>query len=230
MTYMKNSVTRALLGRGLLTWLLLVAPTSSYTGPRFPESTVLSGEDIEEAVVRGRNGEVMPYVLNRRIGGGSGPKAVVYTPFVRVALAAKAGKLTFDRFTIVSQVAPQWIASPEVLVVIGSPCPAGEPACQLGGDVIDPITVSPTRLYIRHQVFPSRSSLPAALATPIRVLPLRDLQWLGTIPVKEPAVAATFSAQEFRAGSSLVAEWGRWDSITFLAGGHIQGTELETWR
>ena len=231
MTYVNNSVTRALLGGGLLTWLLMVTPLSSYTIPRFPQSTVLSGEDIEEAVVRGRNGEVLPYLLDRRIGGRGGPepKAVVYTPFVRVALAAKAGVLTFDGSTILSQVAPQWIASPEVLVVIASPCP-GEPACEVGGDVVDPMAVSPTRLYIRHQVNPPGSSVPAAVATPLRVVPLRDLRWLGTIPVKEPAVAATFSPQEFRAGSRVVAGWGRWNSITFLAGGIFQGAELETWR
>lgn len=229
MTNIKNSLARALFGIGLLTWLLLVTPTSSYTGPQFPQSTVLSGEDIAEAIARGRKGEVLPYLLNRPIGGGSASKAVIYTPFVRVALAAKAGVLTFDGSTILSQVAPQWIAAPEVLVVIGSPCP-GEPACEFGGDVVDPIAVSPTGLYIRYQVNPPRSSVPAAIAKPIRVIPIRDLQWLGTIPVKGPAVAATFSPQEFKAGSSLVAEWGRWDSITFLAGGHIQGAELEMWR
>jgi hypothetical protein len=192
MTYMKNSVTRALLGGGLLTWLLLVTPTSSYTGPRFPQSTVLSGEDIEEAVVSGRNGEVQPYLLNRTIGGGSRPRAVIYTPFVRVALAAMARVLTFDGSTILSQVAPQWIASTEVLVVIGSPCP-GEPVCEFGGDVVDPIAVSPTRLYIRHQVNPPRSSVTAAVATPIRVIPLRDLRWLGTIPV-EPAATSSYGS------------------------------------
>ena len=229
MNYLQNSVTCAVLGGASLIWFLLVTPTSSYTGPRFPQSTVLSGADIEEAVALGGNGEVRPYVVARPIGGGSGPKAVVYTPFVRVAIAAMAKALTFDGSTILSQVAPQWIASPEVLVVIGSPCP-NEPACEFGGDVVDPIAVGPTRLYIRHQVDPSRSSVPAAVATPLRVLPLRDLRWLGSIPVKSPAVAATFSAEEFRAGSSIIAEWGRWDNITFLAGGYLQPVELETWR
>ena len=229
MTHAKNSMTGALLGGGLLTCLLLVTPTSSYTVPRFPQSTVLSGEDIEEAVLRGRNGEVLPYLINRSIGGGPKPKALVYTPFVRVALAAKAGVLTFDGSTVLSQVAQQWIASPEVLVIIGSPCPR-KPGCQVGGDIVDPNAVSPTRLYIRHRVHPPQSSVPATVATPIRVLQLRDLGWLGTIPVEEPVVAATFSPEEFRAGSSVLAEWGRWDSITFFAGGHIQGAEVETWR
>jgi len=228
MRYMKNSVTRALLGGGLLTWLLLVTPTFSYTVPRFPQSTVLSGEDIEEAVVRGRNGDVAPYLLNRPIGGGPRPKAVIYTPFVRVALAAMAQVLTFDGSTMSSQVAPQWIASPEVLVVIGSPCP-GEPACEVG-DVVVPIAEGPTRIYIRHQVNPPPSSGPSAIAAPLRVIPLRDLQWLGTIPLEEPAVAATFSPQEFRSGSLVRAEWGRWDSTVFVAGGYIQRAELETWR
>jgi hypothetical protein len=229
MTNMKDSVTRALLGGGLLAWLLSVTPTSSYTGPRFPQSTVLSGVDIEEAVVRGQNGEVLPYVINRPIGGGSSPRAVIYTPFVRVALAAMARVLTFDGSRVLSQVASQWIASPEVLVVIGSPCP-GEPACEFGGDAVDPIAVNPTRLYIRHQASPPGSSVPAAVAIPIRVLPIRDLQWLGTIPVKEPVVAATFNPQDFRPGSHVVAEWGRWDRVVFSAGGQIQGSELDTWR
>lgn len=228
MAYITNSVTRAVLGGGI-TCLLLGSPTSSYHVPRFPQSTVLSGEDIEEAVMRGRSGQqVLPYFINRPIGGGSAPRAVVYTPFVRVALAAMAGVLTFDGVTISSQVSQRWIASPEVLVVIGSPCP-GEPACEFGGEVVDPIAVSPTRLYIRHQVSPPGSSAPA-VATPIRQVPLREIRWLGSVPVKEPVVAATFSPQEFRVGSSVVAEWGRWDSVTFLAGGHIQRAELETWR
>jgi hypothetical protein len=181
MRYMKNAATPAFLG-GLLTWVLLVTPTSSYHVSRFPHSTILSGEDIEEAVDRGRSGDVAPYLLNRPIGGGPKPKAVIYTPFVRVAVASMAQVLTFDGSTMLSQVAPQWIASPEVLVVIGSPCP-GESACQVG-DVVVPVAEGPTRLYIRHQVNPSPSSGPAAVASPIRVIPLRDLQWLGTIPSK----------------------------------------------
>jgi hypothetical protein len=219
---MKNSVTRALLGGGLLTWFLLVTPASSYTGPRFPQSTVLSGEDIEEAVLRGRNGEIKPYPLSRGIGGGSAPKAVIYSPFVRVALAAMAGVLTFDGSTILAQVAPQWIASPEVLVVIGNPCP-GKPACE-DLDVVVPITASPTDLYIRHQVNIR------ATARPIRMLHLRDLRWLGTIPVNDPVVAATFSPQDFRAGSAVVAEWGQMERVVFFAGGYIHEAELETWR
>lgn len=226
---MKNPVTRVLLGAGLLTWALNVIPVSGYAPSRFPQSAVLSAEDIGEAVFHGRNGDVYPYLINRRIGGAPGPKAVVYTPFVRVALAAKAGVLTFDGSTVSSRVAPQWIATPEVLVVIGSPCP-GEPACEFGGEVIDPIATSPIRLYIRHQVDRSRSSVPAGVAIPVRVVPLRDLSWLGAIPVTEPVVAATFHAQEFRAGSSVVAEWGRLDRIAALAGGHLQETELANWR
>jgi hypothetical protein len=210
---------------------MLVTPLkSSHTEPRFPQSTVLSGEDIEEAVQRGRNGGVVPYLIGRSIGGGGPkPKAVVYTPFVRVALAAKAGVLAFDGSTILSEVDQRWIGSPEVLVIIGSPCPR-KPTCQVGEDIVDPNAVSPTRLYIRHQVHPSQSSVAATIVTPIRVLQLRNLGWLGSIPVEEPVVAATFRPEEFRAGSSVVAEWGRWDGITFLAGGHIQGAELETWR
>jgi len=146
-----------------------------------------------------------------------------------VALAAKAGVLTFDGATVLSKFAPQWIASSEVLVVIGSPCP-GERACEFGGEVIDPIAASPTRLHIRHPVDPSRPSVSAALATPIRVVPLRNLRWLGTIPVAEPVVAATFNAQEFRAGASVVAEWGHLDRVAVVAGGHIEEAELHAWR
>lgn len=226
---MKNAVTRALLGAGLLTWFLLVTPTSTDTGPRFPQSTVLSGEDIEEAVVRGRNGDVAPYLINHPIGGGSKPRAVIYTPFVRVALAARARLLTFDGSAIISRGAPQWIASPEVLVVIGSPCP-GEPVCELGGYIVDPIAESPTRVYISQRVNTPASSPPAPVATPIRVLILRDLQWLGSIPVEGPAVAATFGAHEFKAGAAVVAEWGRRDRTAISAGGYIHGGELETWR
>jgi hypothetical protein len=228
MRYIKNSVTRALLCGGLLTSLLQVTPTSSYTVPRFPQSTVLSGEDIEEAIMRGRNGDVAPYLING-LGGGSRPKAVIYTPFVRVALAAKAGVLTFDGSTILSQVAPQWIASPEVLVVFSRPCP-GEPACERGGVVVDPIAESPTRLYIDQRVTQRPSPVPPAVATPIRMLALRDLQWLGTIPVEGPTVAATFSPQEFMAGARVAAEWGRWNTVVFIVGGYIKEAHLETWR
>lgn len=54
MRYAKKSVKRALLGSGVIMWSLLVTPISSYTVPRFPHSTILSSEDIEEAVERGR--------------------------------------------------------------------------------------------------------------------------------------------------------------------------------
>lgn len=230
MERMKNSVTRFfLLGGVLLTGILQATPTLSSIEPRFPRSTVLTGDDIEEAIVRGRASEVTPYLLNRVIGGGSIPRAAIYTPFVRVALAAMAGRLTFDGARILSEVAPQWIASPDVLVVFGSPCP-GEQICEFGGEAVDPRGVSPTRIYIHPQDGSRSSPGPGNVATPIRVVPMSDLRWLGTIPVNEPVVAATFSPHEFRDGSAVVAEWGRRDGISFLAGGRIQQTELDIWR
>jgi hypothetical protein len=62
------------------------------------------------------------------------------------------------------------------------------------------------------------------------VLAVGDLQWLGIIPVAAPVVAATFNPQEFKAGSRIAAEWGRYDRIIFPAGGHFQSAEMETWR
>ncbi len=225
MACIKNAVPWALLG-GLIAWSLLVAPVSSYSVPRFPESTVLSGADIEEAVERGRSGDVAPYLING-LGGGSKPKAAIYTPFVRVALAAAARLLTYGGATILFQAGPQWMASPEVLVVFGRPCP-GNSACEAGGVVIDPMAESPTRVYLEQTQPPS--SGPRPIATPVRVLPLRDLQWLGAIPVEGPVVAATFSPKDFRAGARVAAEWGRWDSVTFVVGGYLQQADLDTWR
>lgn len=228
MRCIKNSVPRALLGGGLIAWSLLAPPTFSYSVPRFPQSTILSGEDIEEAIERGRNGDVAPYLING-LGGGSRPKAAIYTPFVRVALAAAARLLTVDGATILFQVAPQWVASPEVLVVFGRPC-LPEGTCDAGGVVIDPLAENPSRVYIKQQVpLPASSGAPV-VATPIRVIPLRDLQWLGTIPVEGPVVAATFSPKDFRAGARVAAEWGRWNSVVFVVGGYLQQAELETWR
>jgi hypothetical protein len=224
MTHETNSVRWHLAGSALLASLLLVTPTSSYTGPRFPQSTLLSANDIEEAIARGQNGEVTPYLISG-LGGGGGSKAAIYTPFTRVALATIARLLTFDGTTILFQGAPQWTASPEVLVVFTNPCP-GEPRCEFGGVAVDPIVEHPTRIYIQQQV----TQGPSPVTLPIRVLPLNELRWLGTISVEEPLVAATFSAEAFRAGAKVAAEWGHWDSVTFIVGGYLGEAELSTWR
>lgn len=227
MACIKNAVPWALLGGGLITWSLVVVPASSYSVPRFPQSTVLSGEDIEEAIERGRNGDVAPYLISGLGGGGGRPMAAIYTPFVRVALAAAARLLTYDGATILFQAGPQWMASPEVLVVFGRPCP-GNSACEAGGVVIDPMAESPTRVYLEQTQPPS--SGPRPMATPVRVLPLRDLQWLGAIPVEGPVVAATFSPKDFKAGAKVAAEWGHWNSVRWVVGGYLQQAELDTWR
>jgi hypothetical protein len=149
----------------------------------------------------------------------------VYTPFIRVAIAARSGLLSFDGTRLSSAVGPNWIASPEVLVVFGSPC-HGDAVCDADGQAVDPRAVSPTRLYISRRINPA----PVAEAKPIRVLPLHELQWLGAIPIEGPTAAATFDARQFEAGSYVVAEWGSRYGVAFLAGGLVQAAELESWR
>ncbi len=218
----------AILSGWLAIGLIATLSAVSQTTQQFPRSTVLSDDDVSEAVRLGQSTDVMPYIVSRSIGGGPVPRLAVYTPFVRVAAAARAQVPGFDKAQWRRE-GLEWMTSPEVLVVIGNPCSGNSPECDMPGQPIDPRASGPNRVYIspRIHMYPGRTP---QTAEPVRIVPLHQLAWLGAVPIEEPVVAATFSPDAFRVGSYVIAEWGRWDSVSVVAGGYLRAEDLESWR
>ena len=99
-------------------WLLLVSGVASVSA----QPTTLSPKDIEDAILLGWYHDPEPYLL-RGPGKPGAPTSegratvgAVYTPFIRVALASKAARLTgrpFERSDVSSQ-----LLEPVVYVVL----------------------------------------------------------------------------------------------------------------
>lgn len=211
----------------LAAWLLSSDAGSATQPGRFPHSTSLTSADLAEAVALGERQDVTPYIVGRGVGRQT-PNLVVYTPFLRLALAARRGLVQSSSTDSLSRLAEYGLPSSEVLVIIGSPCP-GRTRCEFSGRTVDPRADAPSRLYISNSLNPSPSSVPIE-AAPIRVMRPSDLEWLGDVPIEEPVIAATFNATQMRANAYVVAEWGSRYDVTFVAGGVLRQSELDNWR
>lgn len=237
-------------------WLLLVSGVASV----FAQPTTLSPADIEDAIRFGQYYDPEPYMLRgaglpgaetseRRIHVGA-----VYTPFIRVALASKAARLTghiFDRSDVPSQ-----LLEPVVYIVFrwyGLSC------CQQELATFD--AISPSNHRILHPAEPAPAAFnakrtwdhkivlpdgPAFWGSPARVTtrPLwvsRDLSLLGTAPPFSDAVlVAAYPLSVLTSGDDFViyrgepptsqSEVDRRCCWVVQAMGRLVDTEVSQWR
>lgn len=196
----------------------------------FPRSASLTPELIEQAVAEGMGDAVVaPYRLLSEIGTPPNQKAAVYTPFIRVALAARAARArgveAFDAATL-----PQWVTAPQVLVVFSAPC-RDAPPCSYHGFEFDDTTP-----LMQVSVAPG---IPALAASGRRdIIPAAaistDLSLLGLIggpPFANARVAATFEPHTFGAGLTVFAAWSLDDGkVIVYSGGRLTEADLRSWR
>lgn len=156
----------------------------------------LSGEAIEKAIALGIAGRAAPYVF-----AGS-RQAVLYTPLVRVALAAHT---LYQRRQLVLEPAhlPPWVAAPRIWVVFSRPCPGPTEvrAC------LDYDWRRDATLDIALDVAPFTSATAARVEPAAIVHELEFLSIVGGPPSDESVVAAAFAADAVKPGLWATALW-----------------------
>jgi hypothetical protein len=79
-------------------------------------SSGLAQREIAQALADGARSEeevpLRPYFLNRRYGRSPGPNVAIYTPYLRVALAARVAHSQKKR--LMAADLPEWIRSPMI--------------------------------------------------------------------------------------------------------------------
>ncbi len=192
----------------------------------FPQSAYMTPEQVREAMAAGTTADVSPYRLHDEIGARPGPTAAVYTPFVRVALAAKAAQRSNDDGSVPPHW-PQWVTAPNVIVVFARPC--GAQSCQVDDQTLEddaPVSqVGIARLMETVELPRSATAFRAVAVT--RELAFLDV--LGGPPFENAILAATFEPEAFRPGLTVFASWTL-AKTRFYSGGVISANDLRHWR
>lgn len=168
---------------------------------------------------------VGPYLFQpgNQIGIPGSPSAAVYTPFVRVAMAARVARdngRTFD-----PEDAPEWITAPLIYVVFRSPCPVAPP-CTLG--TFDYAGQPPDLAAAWTEAGSYIRPGPDALAQEL-IHDLSFLDAIGGLPFEHAVVAAAFQPEQLREGVRLIARW-KSPGVIYDVGGHVTREELRQWR
>jgi hypothetical protein len=214
-----------LLSTGVANDLTIVDRDRGQQLPRFPDSVALNPELISLALEEARTGQIRPYRLYK--GGHRSADAAVYTPFIRVALAAQ---LAFRRENAELDPAdlPTWITEPVVWVVFPPPCLPGCPPAFIHDDDHRRLGVVGISEDMSNRAMP--------VARPIRVLQdMTQFARLGVLPFADASVAAAFQPLLFRSGWTVFALWTFSDSRgSYLGGAYSSGliasADLATWR
>jgi hypothetical protein len=209
---------------------MLMAATVGQPVPQsttLPQSAYLTRESINEAVDRGRTTDVAPYGLSQRVGPPR--SAVVYTPFIRVALAAmharRRGNSDFDPSRL-----PEWMTNPLVYVAFSAPCGVETPSCEIGGEQFDLHT--PFSWVLIAPTVVMRPPPGVGVSTPKQIIgDMTIFESLGGPPFGNVRLVAAFEPEAFRPGLTVFAQWPSPSGKTVaLSGGRISETDLYQWR
>lgn len=188
--------------RAISSAVVVVLLAQSLSGQGAPPAPHLTEEAIDRALTKGLAGLATPH---RTVS------AAIYTPLVRVALAAEAA---FQRSHVYlrPEDLPPWITSPHIWVVFREPCRKpdgcmrstgvpeyypGQPAAEIAVD--DHPTRPPTADRVR----------------PVKVT--SDLSFrsdIGGLPFEDAVLAAAFEPQGLRPGRWVFAYWVLRDGLS----------------
>ena len=210
----------------LLAGLLVVASvTATEFSPSdsFPKSAYLNERSIQEAVEWGNAGKARPYHLYSK-GFKAEPSMAVYTPFVRVGMAAQEARRRGGSIEVTRL--PAWVTEATVHVVVRPPHRVDEttlkafPGASSLKDVpIAQIGLSSPQGAIFHNYI-----------APISVV--RDLSYLdifGGKPFDDAAAAAVFEPMQMTRGVDVYG-WWRNENHYYPSHGVLETNEMSTWR
>jgi hypothetical protein len=217
----------------LLACVVLSAPLL-----RAQTSDTLSARDIDEAIKWGMDGDPAPYLLHHKgLPGRANPVVVgaVYTPFLRVALAAKAARSAGRDFT--SRDVTRSLIEPVIYVAFRWYC------CVDPDHGADAESWDPTRLPVDYKIAmpgdPMAGSHPRLrLTSPLWVS--RDSSLVtsfgGALPYRDVVFVAGYPMSALTDGANFVIyrEWpspnvAQEPNATFLIG-EVTPEDLTHWR
>jgi hypothetical protein len=201
---------------------------SPFQAPSLPDSAYLTPESMIQAVALGQKDDLVPYRLRHEIGVPPTQKTAVYTPFIRVALAARAAKLRTDTTFDASRL-PQWVTAPDVLVVFGAPCASALP-CRYGDEEYDrdtPLTQVSVGPLLKT---PQAPYAPGFVKARDISYDLSFLDVLGGPSFSNAMLAARFEPGALKPGLTLFARWTLPSGSLVYSGGVIAEADLRSWR
>jgi hypothetical protein len=194
-------------------------------------SSALSQREIAEALADGGRSEeevpLAPYSLKHHLGRSRGPNVAIYTPYLRIALASRVAHK--DNKSLAPADLPEWITSPNVLVVFRSPCPPDDCSYAAGARMHNYTRdLPPSVVFSGPHTAADDATRPRTSAVAL-AHDLRFLEAIGGQPFKDAVLAAIFPIEAVRPGASLVARWD-FGMDRVPSGGRITSADTRGWR
>jgi hypothetical protein len=193
-------------------------------------SVELSQQDVAQALADGARNEqdlpLRPFLLERRYGRPPGPTVAIYTPYLRIALASRVAHRQKKSLTPADL--PEWITSPNLLIVFRAPCPSGN--CTYEHTRVHTYTPDMPPSFVFSGPFTTTDDHTRPRTPPLGIE--RDLAFLDVIggkPFDDAVLAATFAIDTVQPATSLVARWDFGKDHVF-SGGQVTAADLQQWR
>ena len=204
---------------------------SAQTVSRFPSSTQLDDGAIREAVALGERQKPEPYWLYPKPGPRK-TTAAVYTPFIRVALAAHTASRRGESVAIGKL--PMWVLERDVHIVMRPQntknAEAGDPEdASIAHTPMTQIALAPRGRVPSHNGIPP--SVPFLNGIPPKWMThdLSYLDLLGGVPFADAVAAAAFDP-EVMVQDVDVFGWWRKENHFFPSHGFLDPDEMKNWR
>lgn len=214
---------RLLAGAALV--LASVSATAQPHGvaPRLHQSAQLDEASLREAVRCGETSEPEPYLLYPGPGQDE-PTMAVYTPFIRVAMAAHAARQRGERLDV--STLPRWVVERDIHVVVRPANRSAMMARQLfpGDPPLAETPVTQIGLQRRDSKLPVQSIPPRWTTTD-----LSYLEALGGRPFPDAVAAAAFDPDLMVTGLDVYAWWRKQNEF-FPSLGVLNPGEMKNWR
>jgi hypothetical protein len=195
---------------------------SHQTGREFPASAHLDDASVREAIALGEKHRPEPYLLYPRPGPRTATFAV-YTPFIRVALAAYSANQRGERL-LISKL-PPWILESDVHVVV-------RPQSTVMAAVLFPEDPSLTRTPITMIVLAAPDREPPILdgiAPKWMTTDLSYLDAIGGAPFADAVAVAAFDAELVVQSVGVYGFW-RKENDYIPSHGVIDRNVIRSWR
>lgn len=188
------------------------------------ESVQLDEASLREAIAFGETSEPEPYLLYPGPGPDVDPTMAVYTPFIRVALAAHVARQRGEHLEV--STLPRWVVERDIHVVI-RPADRSAAMARLLFPDDPPLAQTPLTqigLQRRDSKLPLQSIPPRWTTTDLSYLAA-----LGGRPFPDAVAAAAFDPDFMVTGLDVYAWWRKQNQF-FPSLGMVDPDETKHWR